>query len=105
MAAGIEINNASNVNISGNNVVMHHQFGIKVMASNNFFILNNVFLGALQRTWVFTSDHFVDETGVVYICPEYAADCSNYEVVGNIAAGGHVATYYVFAHECNAQDT
>ena len=75
------------------------------MGSSKFYINYNVFLGALQRNWIVTSDSMVDETGVVYICPEYAPDCSNYEVVGNIAAGGHVATYYVFAHECNTQST
>jgi hypothetical protein len=84
---------------------MQTQFGIKVLGSRNFQILSNVFLGARQRTWIVTSDQMIDETGVVYICPEYAPDCFNYEIVGNIAAGGHIATYYVFAHECNAQAT
>ena len=71
-------------------------------ASSNFYISYNAFLGVLQRTWVFTSDHFIDETGAVYICPEYAAACSNYQIVGNIASGGHIAGFYIFPHECNA---
>lgn len=103
-AAGIELDQASNVEITHNNVFMTTQFGIKVKGSNSWILDNNRFLGVRQRDQVL-NDGVVDESGVVYICPPYGGECSDYQVTNNIGAGNELGGFYAFAHPCNQEGT
>jgi len=101
-AWGLRIVASANIEIKNNVFFQFRPIGVGVIGSRNIVIDDNVVAGVVDRTTTEAGDKFVDKSGGFSICAYDPPDsnCLDIKVRRNLAAGVVYAGFVMTGHDC-----